>query len=327
MTRMRPFGDLTRTGRARRVGALGTQVLRREYGLEPARLRLLSVHSFNTVLRVDRSTGSPLVLRVGDELRIHADGVEDVEAAWLDALASEGSFGTPTTLAGRDGRRWFRATTDGVPGARVCTLFTHVRGRPLRDRLDAEGAVAFGRLMARLHEHAASFEPPVPIPAGAVADRVIRFRDPTRIFEYRSPQGDLYVEAIARVQEMIDALWASPPHRPHLLHGDFGPQNVLRWRDELRPIDFQDLLFGFDVQDIGITLADLGRWSPEMAGPFEAGYAQVRPWPEIPPELRAAFAVARSLDVMNLGLNLRRAGIADFLEDHSRRVRAWMRAT
>ena len=80
------------------------------------------------------------------------------------------------------------------------------------------------------------------------------------------------------------------------------------------------------IADIAITLADLTRRWPEAVTPFQAGYAQVRPWPEMSPNVRTAFAAARDLDVMNLGLNLRRPGIAGFLGENSRRIVGWMRA-
>ncbi len=305
---------------------LAAQVLASDYHLDGAEVRPLAAHSFNTMFLAEPADGRRLVLRVGDAHRIHADGVEDVEAAWLSALSTEvPAVAGPVNVVDGRGRTWTTGRRDGIPGDRVCALFTWVRGRRLLDRLDPAGMMAAGRLMAELHEHAASFEVPIPIPPGAVADRVVYFEDASLIFDYRSPHGDLFVEAIARVQEHTDRLWAAPPHRPHLLHGDFGPQNVLRWRDEVRPIDFQDLLFGFDVQDLGITLTDLGHWSSELIEPFRLGYSQVRSWPAIEPELQAALAVARSLNVMNLGLNLRRPGIADFLDDHASRVLAWMR--
>jgi Ser/Thr protein kinase RdoA (MazF antagonist) len=324
---MRPFAALTRRGRARRLLPLAAQVLASAYQLDGAAVRPLAAHSFNTMFLAEPTDGRRLVLRVGDAHRIHAAGVEEVEAAWLAALMAEApALAGPVNIGDRRGRPWTTAQRGDVPGERMCSLFSWVRGRRLLERLDAASMVAAGRLMAGLHEHAASLAVPVPIPPGVVADRVVYFEDPSLIFGYRSPHGDLFVEAIARVQEHIDRLWAEPPHRPHLLHGDFGPQNVLRWRDEVRPIDFQDLLFGFDVQDLGITVTDLEQRSPELIEPFRLGYAQVRPWPAIEPELQAAFAAARSLNVMNLGLNLRRPGVADFLDEHSRRVLEWMRS-
>ena len=88
--------------------------------------------------------------------------------------------------------------------------------------------------------------------------------------------GSIVIEAVARVQEQLDRLWASPPHRPHVFHGDLGPHNVLMYRGRARPIDFQDLQIGFDLQDVAITVADLRRTAPGGIEPFRAGYTDVQ---------------------------------------------------
>ncbi|MEE9413807.1 MAG: hypothetical protein V3V01_00900, partial [Acidimicrobiales bacterium] len=93
------------------------------------------------------------------------------------------------------------------------------------------------------------------------------------------------------------------------------------------PIDFQDLQFGFDLQDVALTSADLNRNYPEMLAPFQSGYASVRGLPELSPELERALAAARSLNLMNLGLHLRRPGIAQYLGGHANRVASWMNSS
>jgi Ser/Thr protein kinase RdoA (MazF antagonist) len=320
---MRPFGELTRAGQARRLGRLATDVLTSAYALRPAAVRPVAAHSFNTVFRVETS-GDRFALRVGDEHRIHVVGVEDVEAAWLDALAGEvPGLAASTIVRDASGRPWVTGRDPRVPATRTCTLFTWARGIPLRDRLSADRMRAAGRLLARLHEHVA-VTAAIRVPDGLRATQVIYFEDTERLSNWQSTHGSLFLEAMARAQAALDDLWAAPPHLPHLLHGDFGPQNVMVWRDQLRVIDFQDLRLGFEVQDVGLSLADLARHEPELLEPFRAGYADVRRWPLDDAALAATLAACRSLNLVNLGLNLRRPGIERFLADHAARVRAWM---
>jgi len=40
--------------------------------------------------------------------------------------------------------------------------------------------------------------------------------------------------------------------------------------------------------------------------------------------MQEVFSAARSLNVMNLGLHLRRSGFADRLDDHAARITKWM---
>ena len=182
-----------------------------------------------------------------------------------------------------------------------------------------------GVIQARLHDHAAAYTPPE-IPAGIVAERVVYFGNTSLLASYESAHGSMFIEAIERVQAHLDVLWKTPPHRPHLLHGDLGPQNIMRHRSVLTPIDFQDLQFGFDLQDVAITVADLRRvfHDASLIESLVAGYRSVRPWPLTDEPLEQALAAARSLNVINLGLNLRRPGLQEFIDRHSALVAEWM---
>lgn len=321
----RPFDALTPTGRARRLRSFAEQVAVDCFGMVEPRVRLLSQHSFNTIFRVDCDSDR-FVLRVGDARRIHADGAEDVEAEWLYQLAEKSVVTAPQPISATDGSWSVGYETDFVTGVRACSMFTFIEGRELRStKVGPIEIHAAGALLAQLHEHAASTPLAKPVPAALHVDRVVYFHEENLVGTYDSSTGSMFTDAIARVQATMDDLWTSPPHSPHLLHGDFGAHNVLTWRSQLRPIDFQDLQFGFDVQDLGLSIADLGRNTAELVKPFTAGYSTVRPLPELSPDLLAAFSAGRSLNMMNLGLHLRRQGIDWFLERHATLVEKWMK--
>ena len=204
-------------------------------------------------------------------------------------------------------------------------MMTWVPGHIVRHRFDHATARQMGVVLAALHEHASTFHS-VRIPKGIVADRVVYFGDTSKLAAYQSTNGSMFVEAIDRVQSYLDALWKSPPHRPHLLHGDFGTHNIMRHRGRLSPIDFQDLQFGFDLQDAAITITDLRRqFSDEsLVDALKDGYNSIRPWPLNDVRVERALAAARSLNVINLGLNLRRPGLFEFLDRHTAVVANWM---
>ena len=63
----------------------------------------------------------------------------------------------------------------------------------------------------------------------------------------------MYEKAIAWAQEAIDRLQASAESM-RLLHGDLHQWNVRSYRGVLSPIDFEDLMLGWPVQDIATTL-------------------------------------------------------------------------
>jgi Ser/Thr protein kinase RdoA (MazF antagonist) len=91
-------------------------------------------------------------------------------------------------------------------------------------------------------------------------------------------------------------------------------------------IDFQDLQFGFDVQDVGLTVSDLRRndVDPTVIDAFRRGYSSIRPWPTSDEQLLAALSAARSLNMLNLGLNLQRPGFTEFFDRHTKLIRRWM---
>jgi Ser/Thr protein kinase RdoA (MazF antagonist) len=127
---------------------------------------------------------------------------------------------------------------------------------------------------------------------------------------------------------VVDALWLHPPHPPHLLHGDLTPQNVIVSPESgLVPIDFQDTVRGFEIQDLAITMAALRRPpnGDKLVDAFRGGYAECRPWPDASPALFDSLIVARALHQLNLTLNIAdNAGLASYVAGHAERVRAWM---
>ncbi len=187
-------------------------------------------------------------------------------------------------------------------------MFDWVAGRSLRGCVTERRSAALGRLSARLQEDAAAWSPP-----GAesvlLANRVLYWQLPERL-SVAGPRfgfGTLFVDALARAQAVVDTLWQSPPHPPHLVHGDLSPQNVIVSRlNGLVPIDFQDTVRGFEIQDLSITVAALRRWphGDRLVEAFRRG----------------------GLHQMNLTLNLADINeLESYVAGHAARVQAWMR--
>ena len=319
---MRHFGELTPAGQARRLAALAREYLGRRHEIHGPRVRLLSMHSFNTVFRIDHQARTSVV-RVGSDIRIHPAGVEDIEARWLDQLNAVG-LTSLRNIAAVDESRWSLVQHDTVPEPRVCTHFTWVPGSELRTRLDDSSVRSAGQLLAELHEQAAAPSSGLDTPVDLEARSTVYFGTTNLVLDHHSPHGSLFVEAIDRVQRIIDELWQSAD-TPHQLHGDFGPHNLLVSRRRLQPIDFQDMRIGYPIQDLGITLADLGRNAPAMIKPFVTGYQTVRESPDLDSTTLDALSAARSLNIMNLALLAPRSGIGKALDAHAHRVVRWMR--
>jgi Ser/Thr protein kinase RdoA (MazF antagonist) len=192
---------------------------------------------------------------------------------------------------------------DGVPYARTCMVFGWTPGSMLRSRPNASGLAAAGRLCATLHEIAADGgkAPPHGV---AIADRVVYFTVPDLLHTSTGTYGSLFVDARARVDEALDRLWDERNHTAHLIHGDLTPANVVMYHGRAGAIDFQDMVWGLDIQDISMVLAALSR-EPDhlgLAAAFRFGYEQRRPWPETAAHEMAALIAARRLSIANLNI-------------------------
>jgi Ser/Thr protein kinase RdoA (MazF antagonist) len=91
-------------------------------------------------------------------------------------------------------------------------------------------------------------------------------------------------------------------------------------------IDFQDLIWGLEVQDVSIALlalehhGDTGAWGDA----FRAGYESTRSWPDADPETLAALRAARHLNILNFGLTVRGPDLDAFVARHAEPVIEWM---
>jgi Ser/Thr protein kinase RdoA (MazF antagonist) len=120
-----------------------------------------------------------------------------------------------------------------------------------------------------------------------------------------------FIAAAAHVERAIDDLKAR--NEPmQVLHGDLHVWNVLKTRRGLAAIDFEDHMWGWPIQDLGVALYYLAR-RPNyraMLDHFRAGYVRVRPWPERRPGELETFIAARTLVLANDVVLLEREGEA-----------------
>ncbi len=293
---MKPYGELTRQGRLRRMRQLARVALE-AYGIGEARLEFMR-QAGNTLFRVHAPGLCPLStpgLFEPDKylLRVHEPGYQatkalELELAWLAAMRREADLPVQEPVPALDGRLLVQAATPGVPGARYCSLLHWIKGRSVQHAAQPYHYRAQGRLMARLHNFA-QWTPP-----SGLAKR--RF-DWDGLFQNDvgsgMPNGEAWAllpphhrEAFAvvaqRVRQVMDA-WGQGPEVYGLIHGDLGlDANLLFWHGQPRAIDFDDSAFGYWVFDLAVALEHCWE-SPSFPRYREAlleGYAELRPLPE-----------------------------------------------
>ena len=299
---LKPYSQLTVAGQARRLRRLALNALV-HYDLPVQRLRLVT-NDFNGIFRVDAG-GQKYILRVTlPEGGHNLDSVQ-AETAWLSALSRDTGLSVPRPLAARSGEYVVTAQAEGVPEPRMCILFTWVPGSDLADHLTDENLSKLGVLSAQLHAHAEHFDLPQELRIFRF-DRVFPFPEPVILFEERfatlfpPERRQIFEQAIGRAQQAIERLQASgEPMR--LTHGDLHCWNVRLARGVLSPIDFEDMMWAWPVQDIATTLYYTLSFE-NLAGmrrAFQSGYTSHSPWPERYPGEIDAFIAARAVGLVN----------------------------
>jgi Ser/Thr protein kinase RdoA (MazF antagonist) len=304
---MKSYSALTELGQARRLRALALNALK-EYDLNVSRLSLVT-NDLNGIFRLDVLGGNKYILRITVPEGGHNDDHLTAEMDWLTALARDTDLNVPRPMPTRSGTLFTEAEAEGVPEPRLCAIFSWVPGTDLAKHISPANLTKLGRLMARLHMHALTYNLPERLNLLRF-DQVFPFPEPVILFAecnshlFPPERRSIYQQAIDWAQQAIDQLQASgEPMR--IIHGDLHQWNVRYSRGVLSPIDFEDLMWGWPVQDIATTLYYFLNPDtyPVMRDAFLRGYTQHIPWPEQYPGEVDAFYAARALGMANLMLN------------------------
>jgi Ser/Thr protein kinase RdoA (MazF antagonist) len=299
---MRDYHDLTDEGRRRRLAGVARRALA-AYPLDVVAMRGLT-DATNGVFRLDTADGGRYAMRVGlgppaghtaDEMRS--------EAAFLEALHGEPGIVVPGVVPSRSGDIVVEASAPNVPHVRACMVFTWLEGSLLADRLDEVTVDGLGEVMARLHRAALQFDPPTGFAAPRF-DTVYPYELPFIVFSDAGdallppPRRAVYAEALGHVERALRDLAQGEPMR--VLHGDLHMWNAKVHHRRISVFDFEDMVWGWPVQDIATTLYYF--WSADdfdaRWAEFRTGYERIAPWPDAGGEV-ATFIMARTLLMAN----------------------------
>jgi len=300
---LRAFDSLTKLGRARRLRAVAWNALD-AFGLDVTRLRLVN-NEANCTFRVDAADGRSYALRINlPGMRTRAEIRS--ELTWQEALWNDADIAVPQPIRARDGDLVVEASGGGVPATRLCNLSSWVDGRTLSRTRTPANFNRLGRLAARLHQHAATFNPPPGFDVPRL-DTVIPPGRTDALFEggevntLSARARSIVLELQAALERELGCMFRTGA-KPHLIHGDLHWWNVLAYRGTLHPIDFEDCAWAFPVQEIAITFYYVlwdGRFA-EFLDAFRGAYESVRPWPEAYTGQLEMMLGQRALDLLNL---------------------------
>ena len=320
---MKNFDALTYRGKARRLRQLAINALR-QYPFEIARLRLIGIYT-NTLFRVDTTDGATYVIRVCNPNWRTEDDLRS-EAIWLQALDRDTDIGAPKPIPACNGDLTVTAHADSVPEPRRCIVMSWVPGRPLGTALTEKNLYSMGGLFARIHEYSAGFVPPANGFTRRKMDSVLARDEPHVLLSddarpaFTARNWAVFERIMAAVTHAFEQLYADGAGL-RVIHNDLHHDNIHLYRGHLYPLDFEDTIWGYPVQDIAMALQDLmldippEQYEPLMEQ-FHAGYTILTPWPEQYAGQIDTFRVGRMLWVANYVARYEQA----YLESHINRI-------
>lgn len=301
---MESFVTLSHRAQVGRLKRLAAAALA-EYDLPGARLALLA-HRFNTTFQVRDAGGNRYVLRI---IRPGKSTVAEVqsELSWLVALRRDTDLVVPDPVPTRTRGLLTVAGAPGVPEPRICTLFRWVPGHFVRARLMPQHLEQVGRLTARLHDHAQSFQ----LPPGFTRPRIddipaTRAAVVPLVAGVRPPRDVALVEAaLDRVAATLDGL-THGREGYGLIHSDLHQWNYLFHHGQIHLLDFDDCGFAPFLYDLAVTTFEIEEHPhfPALRAALLASYGARRPLPPDPESILTTLTQLRRIQnlVWDIGL-------------------------
>lgn len=302
---MKPFELLTQRGKNRRLRTLAYQAVQ-AYDPDINEIRLLGNFT-NTLFKARSGNGEKFLLRACKSgWRTETDLYS--EFIWLKYLTEESNIPVPCPKWTRDGMAWMDVPMMDSAQTQRFMLMSWMPGKSLEEQLTTENLEKMGKLFARLHRASLGFE----APAGFTTRRM------SSIFA-RGEEVQLFLPEILQLlpvdhraileqtfQKVMDAYAQRYATRDgsRVIHHDLWHGNIKIFRGELSPLDFEDTVWGYPVQDIAMALQDLMTdVLPQdfelFLSAFRNGYETLEIWPEAYPGELDIFRAGRMLWVAN----------------------------
>lgn len=212
----------------------------------------------NAVFEVVSSAG----LRAA--LRVHRPGYHSVvelrsELTWMNALSDDG-VALPRPITARNGSLLAEVEMIGVPYPRQVDMFTWVEGVPLSSVTDplslAENYREVGSLVAAIHRHAGSWQPPRDFRRhawdtdGLIGPHAL-WGDYSKLEVLTADDRELFDRASRVAAAELRRL---PATEYCLIHADLVPDNIMLCADGVKVIDFDDAGYGWRMFEIATAL-------------------------------------------------------------------------
>ncbi len=278
------YNLLTLKGKARRLRKMAIKALQ-DFDLDVKAVRLVS-NEQNSIFRVDTHDKQKFILRVCIPDAGHSLDHINSEMMFLNYLSQQTLLSTPIPIKTKLGKWVTTVATDDIPQPRHCVVFSWVNGVDLADRRSPATWEKFGALSATLHKLAENYTPPKDFDI-LTYDNVFPFNEDCVLFDdankqhFSAEEFSVIQDAVNRVETEIRDLYREASGL-RVTHGDLHQWNVRIARGKLSPIDFEDIMWAYPIQDIATTLY-YNRFEENydaLFSSFKSGYSSITEFPE-----------------------------------------------
>jgi Ser/Thr protein kinase RdoA (MazF antagonist) len=253
------------------------------YDLSPDTVVSLLHQSENTMLLVDdKAERRKLVLRVHSQrLAYHTAPSIASELQWITALRSETDVETPEVVPARNGTLVQTLSAAELDQPRHAVMFTFLEGsEPAEDAL-VQGFERLGEITARMHQHAALWQPPASFTRHNWACDTI-FGERPLWGRWQDGMG-VNKEALSILGRLTQTVERRIAHlgqdrkRYGLIHADMRLANLLVDSERTKVIDFDDCGFSWYIYDLATALSFLEArpFVPDLIASWIKGYRKV----------------------------------------------------
>jgi Ser/Thr protein kinase RdoA (MazF antagonist) len=316
----KPFEQLTKRGQGRRLRSLVINALE-QYDFDVSDIQLVGLFT-NAIFRLRTKNGQSYIMRVCTPgWRTKTDLISEI--MWLQALSNDTDIRVPEPKPTRDGDLFVESSAPGVPETRRCVVMSWVPGSQLETRLNEINLHKMGVLFAKLHDHGSRFTPSNGFTTNKM-DSICARGEPDVLFSeasydaFTANTNDILRQTDQRVKEAFAHLF-SAPQGIQVIHNDLHHGNIKIYHGQLFPLDFEDTIWGYPVQDIAMALQDLMvDVAPDEYDPlqraFREGYESLRSWPEEYEGQIDTFRAGRMLWVANYVGRYQRKFLREFID-------------
>lgn len=327
---MKNFDALTWKGKTRRMRSLVQHALM-EYDIPVTRIRYMGWYT-NLLYRLDTENGKKYVLRIcAENWRTDTDLLSEVE--WLTFLQKDGQIQAPVPVFTKNGDALIRCSAPGIPEPKRVMVMSYIPGKRLSTDLREENLFKMGVLFAKIHQTSLRFSPSASFTKRQM-DQLFPRGEPQVLFTEAVlnllPQEtkSVYLEIKNRVEEAYQIRYANS-NGLRVIHHDLWHDNIHIYRGNLYPLDFEDTVWGYPIQDIAMAMLDLMDDVPAesyqlLLDAFQSGYESLTSWPALYDSEMNLFCLGRMLWVANYVALKEREHFVNFSQKQEKRFRNFL---